>query len=144
MSAFPAEQVNKTMRNESDSTTNGTSSESEDDSNETNNQSEIETPLRLGTITQLIFPFDGKMANYGTFTSQFDHLVDKVKEIKLELKQVILVKLLPSSLAEELCPAEFSEQEYFSLRIRLDQQYSPQAQQVASMDELKKSPQQRL
>ncbi|KAF1755034.1 hypothetical protein GCK72_021602 [Caenorhabditis remanei] len=76
MSTSPAEQVNKTRRTESNSTTNGTSSESEDDSSEASNQSEIETPLRLGTISQLILLFDGKMINYGIFNSQFDHLID--------------------------------------------------------------------
>ncbi|EFO83416.1 hypothetical protein CRE_02964 [Caenorhabditis remanei] len=137
MSTSPAEQVNKTGRTESNSTTNGTSSESEDDSSEASNQSEIETPLRLGTISQLILLFDGKMVNYGIFISQFDHLIDKVNDIKPELEQAILVKLIPSSLAEELCPAEFSEQGYTLLRRHLNQQYSPQAQRTALMEELK-------
>ncbi|EFO90215.1 hypothetical protein CRE_23712 [Caenorhabditis remanei] len=76
MSTSPAEQVNKTRRTESNSTTNDTSPESEDDSSEANNQYEIEPPPRLGTITQLILPFDGKMTNYGIFNSQFDHLIN--------------------------------------------------------------------
>ncbi|EFO92785.1 hypothetical protein CRE_20012 [Caenorhabditis remanei] len=137
MSTSPAGQVNKAEQTKPNSTTNGTSAESEDGSSDNNNQSEVETTRWLETITQLIVPFDGNMVNYGSFVSQFDHLVDKVKEIKPELKQSILVKLLPTSLAKELCSAEFSEQGYTLLRRRLNQQYSPQAQRTALMEELK-------
>ncbi|KAF1755886.1 hypothetical protein GCK72_012339 [Caenorhabditis remanei] len=119
MSTSPAGQVNEAGQTKPNSTTNGTSSESEDDSGDTNNQSEVETTRWLETITQLILPFDGKMINYGIFISQFDLFIDKVNEIKRTLLSRVFGARI--HLASET----------------LDQQYNPQAQRVALMEETK-------